>query len=143
EWAQTDGARMVLDRQVQLAWIGPYPAAEIPCCRQVRIQYKCPINIGCAVIKIANKPGERVPTPGQGDGVIFSQLHGVPSETCTFASFLRAVNHPSIELPPDVAPCCHAVDRSTPVIELNGLVEQAQRRIVREPRQLMDVCQSA
>src|SRR5262249_16619250 len=111
------------DRQVQLTSIGPYPAAEIPCCRQVRIQYKCPINVGCTVIKVTNKPGERVPTPGQGDGVIFSQLHGVPSEPRAFASFLRAVDHPSIELAPDVAPCCHAVGRSKPVIELNRLVE--------------------
>src|SRR5262249_5784756 len=123
EWAQTHCACMLLDRQVYFASIGPYPAAEVPRCRQVRVQYKCPINEGCALIKVTNKPGERMPSPGQGDRVILAQLHSRPSQPCAFGSFLRAVDHPAIELPPDVAPRGHAIGRGKPGIELNSLVE--------------------
>ena len=64
----------MLDSQVEFALIGPHPPAEIPCCGQIRIEYKCPVNKGCAVIKVTNEPRERMSTSGQGDRVILAQL---------------------------------------------------------------------
>src|SRR5215475_4328422 len=78
EWAEAHCSCMMLDRQVQLASISPYPTAEIPGCRQVRIQCKGPVNESCAVIKVTDKPSEGVPAPGQCNGVILAKLHGSP-----------------------------------------------------------------
>src|SRR5215475_1652929 len=143
EWTEAHCPCMVFDGQVELASIGPYPATQVPRRRQVRIQGQCPVYECSAIIKVADKPGQRMSSPGQGDGIILAQLHSPPGQACALGTLLRAVDHPSVQLAPDVTPCGHAMGRGKFRIELDSLAKQTQRFVVRNSRPLVDVCHSA
>ncbi len=65
---------------------------------------------------------EGMPTPCEGDGAIFAQLDRPSRQPHGLCSFLRAIDHPTIQLAQDIAVRGGAMCRREFRIEFDGLV---------------------
>src|SRR3546814_16298000 len=78
--------------------------------------------------------GEGVAGAREGDRIVLAQFDGAPGQTRSLGHLLRAVMRPAIDLAPDVTPGRHAICRRVVRVELDRLVEQAQRLVDGPPR---------
>src|SRR5262245_4661781 len=95
---QTYCPREMLDRPVRVAGPDSWEPAEIPSSREIRIEYKRPVEQGDAAIKIAVEMVERCTASRERDRIVAAQVDGPASQPGTFGHLLRAIIHPAVEL---------------------------------------------
>ena len=87
--------------------------------------------------------GERMAATSERNRIVCAQLDGPPGQTGTFGNFLRSIDHPAIDLAPEITPGRHRIGRGEIRIAFDHLVEQGQRFVDGRSRSLMQVCHAA
>src|SRR5262245_64146916 len=115
--------RKMIDRCVQLAEPNAYPAAGVPCPRQVWIKRQGAINKACSGVMVADNKGKRVGAPGEGDCIIRAQLRCPACQLLRLSGIPNGVSHPAIDLAPGMAPSRHPIGRGKTRVYSNCLFE--------------------
>src|SRR5262245_38292371 len=123
EWAQSHPMGEMIDRNIRLAAPNSYPAARIPCSREIRIEYKCAINESGTSSYVGGAKSDRVSGTREGHRIVRTQLRGSSSQPGSFSNFFCAVTRPAVNLAPSIAPRCHSIGRGEIGIEFDSLVE--------------------
>src|ERR1700682_819084 len=127
EGAETHGPFEVLNGAVGLAVPDPQISTKEPGGRQVWIEHEGPIKQSDATIKVAGEMGERVAASRERDRIVSAQLDGPARQSSTLGGLPRAIDHPAIDLAPEMAPRRHRMGRRKIRIELYRLIKQGQR----------------
>ena len=118
-------------------------SGEEPGRREIGIEHERPVEQGDAAGDVIGEVGERMPAAGERDRIVPTQVDGPARQAGALGDLAWAIDHPAVDLTPEIAPRRHRIGRREIRVAHERVVELAERRVDRLPGTQMEVRHAA